>query len=153
MVEQRARIAFRQELRDRPPSVATLHEARDEEHHRSRMMPINRTYAPLKAFVDELVRCGMTHAVTSPGSRSAPLALTLAAQDGLEAVSVIDERSAGFFALGMAKATGRRGSARLGGPRARDRGGCTSTPRGASRSARSRRSSTRPTGRAAPTAG
>jgi 2-succinyl-5-enolpyruvyl-6-hydroxy-3-cyclohexene-1-carboxylate synthase len=71
------------------------------------MMPINRTYAPLQAFVDELARCGMRHAVTCPGSRNAPLTLTLAAQEGIEAVSVIDERSAGFFALGMAKATGR----------------------------------------------
>jgi 2-succinyl-5-enolpyruvyl-6-hydroxy-3-cyclohexene-1-carboxylate synthase len=71
------------------------------------MMPINRTYAPLQAFVDELIRCGMRHAVTCPGSRNAPLALTLAAQAGIEAVSVIDERAAGFLALGMAKATGR----------------------------------------------
>ena len=71
------------------------------------MIPINRTYAPLQAFVEELYRCGMRHAVTSPGSRNAPLALTLAAQEGIEAVSVIDERSAGFVALGMAKATGR----------------------------------------------
>ncbi|MGH2761173.1 MAG: 2-succinyl-5-enolpyruvyl-6-hydroxy-3-cyclohexene-1-carboxylic-acid synthase [Thermoleophilaceae bacterium] len=70
-------------------------------------MPINRTYAPLQAFVDELVRCGMRHAVTCPGSRNAPLALTLAAQGGLRAVSVIDERCAGFMALGMAKASGR----------------------------------------------
>ena len=69
--------------------------------------PINRTFAPLGAFVEELVRCGMTHAVTSPGSRNAPLALTLAAQPGLEVVSVIDERCAGFVALGMAKASGR----------------------------------------------
>ena len=71
------------------------------------MIPINRTYAPLQAFVEELYRCGMRHAVTSPGSRNAPLALTLAAQEGVEAVSVIDERSAGFVALGMAKASGR----------------------------------------------
>jgi 2-succinyl-5-enolpyruvyl-6-hydroxy-3-cyclohexene-1-carboxylate synthase len=71
------------------------------------MMPINRTYAPLQAFVDELVRCGLRHAVTCPGSRNAPLALTLAGQAGIEAVSVIDERAAGFVALGMAKATGR----------------------------------------------
>ena len=69
--------------------------------------PINPTYAPLQALADELVRCGMRHAVTSPGSRNAPLALTLAAAEGLEAVSVIDERSAGFVALGMAKASGR----------------------------------------------
>jgi 2-succinyl-5-enolpyruvyl-6-hydroxy-3-cyclohexene-1-carboxylate synthase len=69
--------------------------------------PINRTYAPLQAFVDELVRCGLRHAVTCPGSRNAPLALTLAGRPELEAVSVLDERCAGFFALGMAKATGR----------------------------------------------
>ncbi len=70
------------------------------------MIPINSTYAPLQAFVEELTRCGMRHAVTSPGSRNAPLALTLAAQEGIEAVSVIDERCAGFVALGMAKASG-----------------------------------------------
>ena len=69
--------------------------------------PVNRTYAPIGAFVDELVRCGMTHAVTSPGSRNAPLALTLAGRAELDAVSVIDERCAGFVALGMAKASGR----------------------------------------------
>src|SRR4051812_18070157 len=49
----------------------------------------------------------MTHAVTSPGSRNAPLVLTLAADPRLTAVSVIDERSAGFVALGIAKSTGR----------------------------------------------
>jgi 2-succinyl-5-enolpyruvyl-6-hydroxy-3-cyclohexene-1-carboxylate synthase len=71
------------------------------------MIPINRTYAPLQAFVDELVRCGLRHAVTCPGSRNAPLILTLAGHPGIEAVSVIDERSAGFVALGLAKASGR----------------------------------------------
>jgi len=71
------------------------------------MIPINRTYAPLQAFVEELYRCGVRHAVTSPGSRNAPISLTLAAQEGIEAVSVLDERSAGFAALGMAKASGR----------------------------------------------
>jgi 2-succinyl-5-enolpyruvyl-6-hydroxy-3-cyclohexene-1-carboxylate synthase len=71
------------------------------------VQPINRTYAPLQVFVDELVRCGLRHAVTSPGSRNAPLSLTLAGRSDLEAVSVLDERCAGFFALGMAKATGR----------------------------------------------
>src|SRR5687768_5409143 len=71
------------------------------------MRPVNRTYAPLQALADEFVRCGMTHAVTCPGSRNAPLIYALAETDGLEAVSVLDERSAGFMALGMAKATGR----------------------------------------------
>ena len=71
------------------------------------MQPINRTYAPVQAFVDELARCGVTHAVTCPGSRNAPIMLALAARDGIECVSVIDERSAGFVALGIARATGR----------------------------------------------
>jgi 2-succinyl-5-enolpyruvyl-6-hydroxy-3-cyclohexene-1-carboxylate synthase len=70
------------------------------------MIPINSTYAPLQAFVEELTRCGLRHAVTSPGSRNAPLTLSLAGAEGLEAVSVLDERSAGFVALGMAKASG-----------------------------------------------
>src|SRR3954454_3098745 len=73
----------------------------------ARIIPVTPTYARLQPFVDELARCGMTHAVTSPGSRNAPLSLTLAADRRLEAVSVLGERAAGFFALGMAKATGR----------------------------------------------
>jgi 2-succinyl-5-enolpyruvyl-6-hydroxy-3-cyclohexene-1-carboxylate synthase len=73
----------------------------------SEIIPINRTYAPLQALADELRRCGLRQAVTCPGSRNAPLILTLAAQEGIECVSVIDERAAGYFALGMAKATGR----------------------------------------------
>ena len=71
------------------------------------MRPVNRTYAPLQALADELARCGMTHAVTCPGSRNAPLIYALAETDGIEAVSVLDERSAGFLALGIAKASGR----------------------------------------------
>ena len=71
------------------------------------MIPINRTYAPIQAFVDELARCGLRNAVTCPGSRNAPLALTLAADERIRAASVIDERSAGYLALGMAKASGR----------------------------------------------
>jgi 2-succinyl-5-enolpyruvyl-6-hydroxy-3-cyclohexene-1-carboxylate synthase len=65
------------------------------------------TYLLLAAFVDELVRCGMTDACTSPGSRSTPIVLTLAREPGLRAHSHIDERCSGFFALGLAKATGR----------------------------------------------
>src|ERR671938_587220 len=72
----------------------------------SSMIPINRTYAPVQALVDELARCGMEHAVTSPGSPNAPLALTLAAEPRIRAHSVVDERAAGFVALGIAKAAG-----------------------------------------------
>ncbi|MFL5867186.1 MAG: 2-succinyl-5-enolpyruvyl-6-hydroxy-3-cyclohexene-1-carboxylic-acid synthase, partial [Thermoleophilaceae bacterium] len=73
----------------------------------SQIIPVNRTYAPIQAFVDELRRCGLAHAVTCPGSRNAPLILTLAGQEGIEAISAIDERAAGFLALGLAKASGK----------------------------------------------
>src|SRR3954451_8825762 len=70
-------------------------------------MPATDTYLGLRAFAEELVRCGLREAVTSPGSRSTPLVLSLVRQPGLRATSLIDERSAAFFALGAAKATGR----------------------------------------------
>ena len=60
----------------------------------------------MQAFVDELARCGVRDAVTSPGSRNAPLLLTLAAEERIRTVSVIDERCAAFVALGIARASG-----------------------------------------------
>ncbi|NBJ69285.1 MULTISPECIES: 2-succinyl-5-enolpyruvyl-6-hydroxy-3-cyclohexene-1-carboxylic-acid synthase [Clostridia] len=58
-------------------------------------------------FVDELVANGLTDAVISPGSRSTPLALTLAEHKKMKEWVIIDERSAAFFALGLAKKTKR----------------------------------------------
>ncbi len=65
------------------------------------------THLLLRAFADELVRCGVREACTSPGSRSSPLVLALARESRLRCYSHIDERCAGFFALGAAKAAGR----------------------------------------------
>lgn len=70
------------------------------------MTPATDTYVLLRAFVDELARCGLRMACTSPGSRCAPLVLTLAGERRIECHSHVDERCAGFFALGAAKASG-----------------------------------------------
>ncbi|CAN5565439.1 2-succinyl-5-enolpyruvyl-6-hydroxy-3-cyclohexene-1-carboxylic-acid synthase [soil metagenome] len=71
------------------------------------MRAINRTYAPIEAMLDELARCGVEHAVACPGSRNAPILLSLAAESRIRTWSVLDERSAGFLALGIAKTSGR----------------------------------------------
>jgi 2-succinyl-5-enolpyruvyl-6-hydroxy-3-cyclohexene-1-carboxylate synthase len=65
------------------------------------------TYLLLRAFADELHRLGVAGACTSPGSRSTPLVLTLARDGRIPVSSHVDERSAAFFALGLAQATGR----------------------------------------------
>ncbi|WP_281242030.1 2-succinyl-5-enolpyruvyl-6-hydroxy-3-cyclohexene-1-carboxylic-acid synthase [Marininema mesophilum] len=57
------------------------------------------------AFVDELVMSGVTEVIISPGSRSTPLAMVMANHPGLNIKMHVDERSAGFFALGLAKAS------------------------------------------------
>src|SRR5690625_7905140 len=54
-------------------------------------------------FIDELVRNVLTDVVISPGSRSTPLAMMVKERDELKDWIVIDERSAAFFALGIAK--------------------------------------------------
>src|SRR4051812_4317883 len=60
-----------------------------------------------RSLVDEWVRSGVTHAVVSPGSRNTPLLLALARDGRLRVDVVVDERSAGFRALGVGLATGR----------------------------------------------
>lgn len=60
----------------------------------------------VSAFIDELIRCGVGDVVISPGSRSTPLAM-VAYASRLTVHVDIDERGAAFFALGLAKASGR----------------------------------------------
>ncbi|MGJ9457462.1 2-succinyl-5-enolpyruvyl-6-hydroxy-3-cyclohexene-1-carboxylic-acid synthase [Oceanobacillus sp. CF4.6] len=58
-------------------------------------------------FVDELTKSGVTDVVISPGSRSTPLALTFTEHSSIKEWVIIDERSAAFFAMGIAKQTNR----------------------------------------------
>jgi len=63
-----------------------------------------------RTVVDEIVRCGVRDAVLSPGSRSGPMAVALAEADaaGLLRLHVrVDERGAGFLAVGLIRSTGR----------------------------------------------
>lgn len=60
----------------------------------------------ISAFLDELTTCGVMDVVISPGSRSTPLAM-LAYESELKVHVDIDERGAAFFALGLAKASGK----------------------------------------------
>ncbi len=56
-------------------------------------------------LVGALVAPGVRHVVVCPGSRSTPLTLAVAERSELTVWPIVDERSAGFFALGLAKAT------------------------------------------------
>ncbi len=67
----------------------------------------NRNTALASALVEELARCGVRRAALAPGSRSTPLALALWHQPAIEVAVIVDERSAGYFALGAAQGGGR----------------------------------------------
>ena len=63
-----------------------------------------------RTVVDELARGGVREAVLSPGSRSGPMAFALAEADRADVLRLhvrIDERGAGYLALGLVRATGR----------------------------------------------
>jgi 2-succinyl-5-enolpyruvyl-6-hydroxy-3-cyclohexene-1-carboxylate synthase len=64
---------------------------------------LNTLWASILA--ETLYRCGVTTAIVCPGSRSAPLTIALAQHPHIEAIPILDERSASFLALGIAKRT------------------------------------------------
>ncbi|MBE9217035.1 2-succinyl-5-enolpyruvyl-6-hydroxy-3-cyclohexene-1-carboxylic-acid synthase, partial [Plectonema cf. radiosum LEGE 06105] len=65
---------------------------------------INELWASI--FTETLKQMGLNCAVICPGSRSTPLIVAFAVAEGIEVIPILDERSAAFFALGRAKATG-----------------------------------------------
>jgi 2-succinyl-5-enolpyruvyl-6-hydroxy-3-cyclohexene-1-carboxylate synthase len=72
------------------------------------MTPANASTAMATVLLDELARCGVRDLVLAPGSRSAALAFAAyAARDRVRLHTRVDERSAGFLALGIAR-TSRR---------------------------------------------
>lgn len=71
------------------------------------MEPANLSTFWSAVFVNELYRNGLRHAVLSPGSRSTPLTMAFALHPGIESHVVLDERSAGFIALGIGMQSGK----------------------------------------------
>jgi 2-succinyl-5-enolpyruvyl-6-hydroxy-3-cyclohexene-1-carboxylate synthase len=72
--------------------------------------PVNPSTAFGVSFSDELIRCGLREVVLAPGSRSTPLAMAFFDAERRHRVRLhvrIDERSASFTALGLAKASRR----------------------------------------------
>lgn len=57
-------------------------------------------------MVETLARLGLQSAVICPGSRSTPLTVALARHPQIKTIPILDERSAAFFALGLAKSSG-----------------------------------------------
>jgi 2-succinyl-5-enolpyruvyl-6-hydroxy-3-cyclohexene-1-carboxylate synthase len=71
---------------------------------------VNPSTEHARLVVDELIRCGVTDAVLCPGSRNAPMSFALHAADAAGRLRLhvrIDERTAGFLALGLALRSGR----------------------------------------------
>ena len=90
------------------PSSASCHEPRAASWPGGTIRRVNPSTAFATVLVDELVRQGVRHAVLCPGSRSAPLAYALREAERAGRIRLhvrVDERSAGFLALGLGKLT------------------------------------------------
>ena len=66
---------------------------------------VNRNILWAETLVAEFVNAGIKYACISPGSRSTPLTYAFATNKKVKSYAIIDERSSGFFALGLVKAT------------------------------------------------
>ncbi|BAX81506.1 2-succinyl-5-enolpyruvyl-6-hydroxy-3-cyclohexene-1-carboxylic-acid synthase [Labilibaculum antarcticum] len=69
---------------------------------------MQRTYSDIKGIKELIDICwakGMEYVIVSPGSRNAPLSISFAKDDRIKSLVIVDERSAGFFALGIAQQT------------------------------------------------
>ena len=83
----------------------------EESHYESRSVVVMSQATRLaQVIVRQIIEAGVKDVVISPGSRNAPLSIAFyqASKKGLISLHVrIDERTAAFFALGLAKASGR----------------------------------------------
>ncbi|GJQ62547.1 MAG: 2-succinyl-5-enolpyruvyl-6-hydroxy-3-cyclohexene- 1-carboxylate synthase [Melioribacteraceae bacterium] len=68
---------------------------------------VNHNYLWADIFVKSLVKLGVENVCISPGSRSTPLTMAFSQEEKLKKYVIVDERSSGFFALGIAKSTGK----------------------------------------------
>jgi len=66
-------------------------------------MKVNSNNFWTETIVEELAKAGLKDACISPGSRSTPITMALAQNKGIEKHVIIDERTSGFFALGLSK--------------------------------------------------
>jgi len=83
----------------------------EESNYESRSVAVMSQATSLaRVIVRQIIEAGITNAVISPGSRNAPLSLALIAAQERKLIKLhirIDERTAAFYALGLAKATNR----------------------------------------------
>ncbi|MBI00211.1 MAG: 2-succinyl-5-enolpyruvyl-6-hydroxy-3-cyclohexene-1-carboxylic-acid synthase [Acidimicrobiaceae bacterium] len=93
-----------------PPRIRPSRVGELTVNHRKGSPPVGDPHATqewCRAFFAQLVECGVVHVAASPGSRSTPLTVAADRTAGLEISMHLDERSGGFFALGLARATRR----------------------------------------------
>ena len=66
---------------------------------------VNRNYFWSNILIDQLIEHGVRYACVSPGSRSTPLTYAISQNKKIKSYVIVDERSSGFYALGIAKQT------------------------------------------------